>query len=66
MLAWVVWGSKKDFAWVEWSLIHIARVGVKVRFGLEKLFYKKKIINMEMTSFMDDPLQSAVLKVVPN
>jgi len=41
MLAWVVWGSESGFAWVAWLLINNARVDVKVRIGLEKLFYKK-------------------------
>jgi hypothetical protein len=40
MLGWVVWGCEKDFTWVAWLLINIARVGVKVRVGLEILFYK--------------------------
>jgi len=39
-LACVVWGSKKGFAWVAWLLIYIARVGVKVRVGLEKLSFE--------------------------
>jgi len=28
MLAWVVWGFEKGFAWVAWILIDIARIGV--------------------------------------
>ncbi len=38
MLSWVVLGSEIGFAWVVWLLITIARVGEKVRVGLEKLF----------------------------
>jgi len=41
-LAWVVWGCEiKGFPWVVWLLINTARVGVKIRVGLEKLFYKR-------------------------
>ncbi len=29
------------FAWVAWLLTYIARVGVKVRVGLEKLYYER-------------------------
>jgi len=40
MLAWVVWGCEKGFAWVAGLFINIARIGVKVRVGLEKIFYE--------------------------
>ena len=43
MLAWVVWGSEKGFALVVWLLINIARVGVKVRVGLEKKTLWRKV-----------------------
>lgn len=39
MLAWVEWGCEKTFAWAAWLFINIALVGVKVRIGLEELFY---------------------------
>jgi len=44
MLAWVVWGSENGFAWVARLLGHVARVGVKVRVCLKKLFYKMLMI----------------------
>jgi len=44
MLDWVVWDCKKGFTSVAWLLINIARVGVKVRVGLEKLFYKSTVV----------------------
>jgi len=40
MFAWVVCGYEKGFACLAWPLINTGRVGVKVRVGLEKLFYK--------------------------
>ncbi len=42
-LPWVVWGCEKGLCWVAWPLINIARIGAKVRVGLEKLFYKSMI-----------------------
>jgi len=38
MLNKEVWGCEKGFDCVAWLLINIARLGVKVSVGLEKLF----------------------------
>ena len=38
MLACLVWGSEKGLGLAVCLLINVARVGVKVRVGLEKIF----------------------------
>jgi len=45
LLAWVVWGCEKGFAWVSWLLINIAKV------VLEKLIYENKAA-LQNTTFL--------------